>query len=267
MSGVHKIGNRVEELFAVAAGLSQTGRMKSTIYCVGNRILILNSDDSMIIEFLLREGESPFKTPVCFKADDYDGREFREEDGFIHFVSREGGWVKDVASKVPGKTPEQVGALFDGYATRAADALDKQDIHFALDAGLNSLLNPDLSHVEFLTDKDKKLIILQRNIYSGSIIRVERDASRGFGVSGSGIQDSIPVPFNPFGLRTPDYLALFAFVSNVMFSVCDPDNGSLVWIQSMDPRIEMSGVIGGCKYDSLGVVRQALEEESDGRQE
>jgi len=262
-----KVGNRIEELFSIAVGLEQTGRMKSTIYCLKDRIIIRNGDNSLMLELSLREGENPFEHPVAFKADDYDSKEFTEKDGFIHFITKNNGWVKDVSSRVPGSSPEEVAAVFDKLANQAADMIDQCDNRITLDKGIISLLNHDLSHIEFMTDDSGKLVIIQRNIYSGSIIHLSRDNKSGFGLAQrSGAQDIITKPISPVGLRTPDFLALFSFTDSIQLNFCDPE-GKLVWIDCPDTRLSMVGVVGGCTYDQMGTIRSALKETCDGREE
>lgn len=243
---MNKISDRIEGIFAHAVAMEQSGRLKSTIYCIENEIFILNSDNTVLLRFLLRKTETPFKHPVSFRANDYDSRSFYEEDGKIIFQTENENYVRTKSCSTPGDTPADIKALFEGY-----DKLTTNKI--ALNRDILSLLDDSLSHVE-VSAPAKELTIVQRNIYSGAIISVKRKKGEGFGSLAT--VDDISTTFGPIGLRTNDFGALFTFADNLTLSF--PTGGiDYCYVRSIDPKLAMEGVIAMCVYDELGGVEVA----------
>ena len=71
-----KITDLVEQIFAHAVALDQSGGLRNTIYAIGSEIYILNYDHTVLLRFRLRRSEACFETPVSFRANDYDSNGF-----------------------------------------------------------------------------------------------------------------------------------------------------------------------------------------------
>lgn len=252
---VNVISPRVEEIFSQAVALEQSGRMKNTVFATGDTIYILNFDQTILLRFKLRKSEAVFDHPVSFKANDYDSNKFYEEDGKIVFLSEGGGFQRKTSCTSPGDTPDDIAGLFDSYAVPDANMIrfNKQIL---------PLLEEKLSHLE-ISGVNGKLVVEQRNIYSGSVIELTRKEEGGFGMAS---EDDISSDFGPVGLRTNDFLALFAFLDSLTFYF--PDNGdNYCYVNSEDPRLVMDGFISLCAYDELGGITESKEAPNGGRKE
>lgn len=254
---MNRIGNRVEEIFSHAVALSQAGKLRNTIYCREDSVFILSSDQTVLLRFKLRPTEAPFKHPVSFRADDYDSRQFYEDDGKIVFITEGAGFTKSKSCSTPGDTPDDIAHLFDSY-----DAI--RDNRVRLHRDMLALLDGDLSHIEF-SAPSAKLHIIQRNIYSGTVLTLTRkEETDGLGL-GAAVQDSITDHFGPYGLRTNDFTALFSFIDKLSFYF-PKDTADYCCVRSDDPKMSMEGVISLCRYDELGGITESRGD-NNGRQE
>lgn len=232
-----KVNQRLENIFSHAVALQQSGRLRNTVYCLKNRVYILNQDQTVLLRFLLRKGEVEFHSPVSFSANDYDSQEMEEKDGRITFIQKAAGFVRAKACRTPDFSPEEVEQMF-----REKETADKNRVQ--LHSKVLSLLDGDLSHIEF-SSKKGKLSIIQRNVYSGSVTELRREEAGGLGI---GVKDELE-DFGPVGIRTPDFLALFAFTDSLSLYFPESD---WAWVQSDDPKMPMKGLLSRCAYDELG---------------
>jgi hypothetical protein len=246
----------LETIFAHAVALEQAGRMKNTIYCYGKEIFILNYDKTILLRFELSPMVKPFESAVGFNANDYDSSKFSEKDGKIVFFRSGGGFERKKSCAVPGKNFNEVKSLFEKFWNGASNELIGAKIN--LDKEVLSLLEEDLSHIEF-SSENKKLVILQRDLYSGTIIRIDRKKEGGLGLSSA--KDSIAEEFGPVGIRTNDLIALFSFSRdlNILFP---PAGKGYSLINGMSGK--MQGILAWCLYDEIGNIAEVI---NHGRQE
>ena len=248
---MHKVDTRIETIFAHAAAMNQAGRLRNTIYVQDKEVYILNSDRTVLLRFVLPASSSPFANPISFKASDYDSNTFYEEDGRIVFVTKSGDMVRKKSCSTPDLEPADVSQMFSRFKPI------KQN-RFQMHKNVIPLLNENLSHIEFL-GTNGNLMVVQRNIYNGTVLSIEREAAAGFGVNNA---DDINSDFGPLGLRTTDFLALFAFNDQLTFSF--PQGSRAGFCRVVGRNFKMSGVIALCLYDELGIITTELEG-SDGR--
>jgi hypothetical protein len=121
------------------------------------------------------------------------------------------------------------------------------------------LLNTDLSHIEFTVVEDKKIKILQRDIYSGTIIELSRKDLESEGLGLIEIGDTLPEKMNSIGIRTGDFLSLFNFNDKV--EIYFPPSGEYFIIEGA--HNQMSAIISGCLYDDIGSIKDLQEEKID----
>lgn len=249
-----KITNRIEDIFAHAVALDQGGRLRNTIYAIGPNIYILNSDSTVLLHFPLRKSEVAFENPVAFHANDYDSRNFVEEDGKIIFTTESDGFTRKKSCGTPEMSPKDVRKLFKKYEPNF-------DNQITLPREVLSLLDESLSHVEF-SGEDGKFKMVQRNIYSGAVLEITRK-------EGGMIKlDRVVSDFGPIGLRTNDFVALYSFMSSLTLNFPEDGDIDYAWIQGNDAKIAMSGIIACCLYDELGYITETRTGgESNGRQE
>ena len=233
-----KVNQRVENIFAHAVALQQNGRLRNTIYCKKMKIYIVNQDQTVILQFRLREGEEYFDTPVSFAANDYDSKNMEERDGKICFLQNDAGFDRVKSCKTPRMDTDDVDEMFRGFKLTPHNKV-------SLHKNILSLLEDNLSHIEFAA-VDGKLIISQRNIYSGSVISLTREKAKGLGFQETDKLDD----FAPIGLRTNDFIALFSFVDHINFYF--PIDQGYAWAKSRDKKMKMKVIISKCVYDELG---------------
>lgn len=244
-----KISQRIEDIFSHAAALQQSGRLRNTIYCVDSDVFVLNQDHTLLLRFRLREEESAFSNPISFDASDYDSRELEEREGRIEFLQREEGWCRTKSCKAPRFSSERVAEIFRDQGKPSGDRV-------TLPATILSMLDESLSHLEF-SCKDGHFQIVQRNIYTGTVVKLQQESSKGsMGLTVQSCGD-----FDPVGLRTSDFLALFSFADAVSFWF--GGSKERVHFKSDDPKVKMTGVISCCLYDELGGDFDGREESQD----
>lgn len=230
---------RMEMIFAHAAALQQSGRLKSTIYCRKRSIYVLNQDRTVLIHFPLRSNEPPFKRSLSFYANDYDSTQLTEQDGHICFVQRSGVYERQKSCQVPDITSKEIVTIFN---QRLATAKKTNKVTMTKD--FLTCLDESLSHIEFKGVKGH-LVALQRNIYSGTIIKIEKATAKGLGLFTEEVKD-----FKVFGLRTNDFVALFTFASSLSFFFAGKD---VVVFENTHHSMPFTGMLSRCVYDEIGV--------------
>lgn len=239
-----KITGTVEQIFAHAVGLDQNGGLKNTIFAIDDEIYIMNYDHTVLLRFGLRKSEAVFPHPISFRANDYDSNEFTEENGKITFHSANGDFVRKKSCAAPDLKPEDAQTLFYKY-------WDPDKTFFDLADTILPLIDRELSHIEFSARKGEQIKIVQRNIYSGALIEIQK--------SGQGMfQDEIQNDFGPVAIKTGDMLALYMFQDVLKFAFPRNDQEDYVLIQSgnMNKR-NMCGIIACCIYDEIIEIREA----------
>lgn len=232
-----KLSDRLETIFAHAVALQQSGRLRSTIYGIGRKVFILNQDHTVLLRFRLRKTDkNEFDPPISFNANDYDSQNIEVEDGCICFVQAAAGFERTKSCRTPAMSPDEVEELFQSFEVERTNTV-------ALHAKMLTLLDESLSHIEFSCE-DGELRIVQRNIYSGTVSEIKRKQSGGLLEQTDELED-----FEPIGLRTNDFLALFTFVDSLAFHFL-PDG--VICVDSKDSLMPMRALVSKCRYDELG---------------
>ena len=232
-----RVSYRLEDIFAHAVALQQSGRLRSTIFGIGRKVYILNQDHTALLRFRLRKVDKvEFDPPISFEANDYDSQEVDVQDGRICFVQKAAGFERTKSCRTPSLTPEDVEDLFRSFHVEETNTI-------VLHAKMLTLLDESLSHIEFSAE-DGELRIVQRNIYSGTVTEIKRKSSGGLLEVTDELED-----FEPTGLRTNDFMALFSFVDSLAFHFL-PDG--VICVDSKDARMPMRALISKCRYDELG---------------
>jgi len=239
-----KITGAVEQIFASAVALDQNGGMRNTVYALENKIYILNYDHSMLLRFRLRKSEAPFQHSVSFRANDYDSNEFFEDGEKIVFVSDKGGYQKKKSCGTPDFTPEQINEIFKKYQKQ-------EGIEVTISKDILTLLDTELSHIEFVGEKGKALKLIQRNIYSGTVLEIQEKNSGFF-------SQALEADIEPVAITTNNFSALFLFQDTLKFTFLTKGEEGCIIVQSMDAhKRDMRGVIAPCLYDEIIELKQA----------
>jgi hypothetical protein len=235
----------IETFFAHAVALEQRGRGKNMILLNGSDALIMNYDKTVILH---RELERfSFDDEMVLFASDYDSSDFEIQGERVVFKTSSDNFTRKKFCKVPGVSFSDVMEAFKkGDSLRAGDlpslTFDSTDL---------SLLDSGLSHVEFLS-REGKPVIIQRDIFSGSIIELT-PRKKGFGAK----EVKSGFDIEKIGMRTQDLDALLSFGGKA--TIIFPGNIMIATLPSF------KAVIGGCLYDELGNISY-LEGEDHGRQ-
>jgi hypothetical protein len=237
---MEKISNLVEQIFATAVALDQSGGLKNTIYAIGNEVFIMNYDHTVILRFKLRSNEANFEHPISFKANDYDSNQFEEKDGRITFHSSQDGYKKKKICGTTDLTPEEVKELFEGYLENVTE---KQTT--VLTKGMLPLMEEGLSHIEFFGENGSPIKMVQRNIYTGGITEIEK-AQDGF------FKETLTEDFGPVALKTADFQSLFTFQEQLKFQFPTGNDGVFIIVKSLKAsKRDMVGIIACCLYDEI----------------
>jgi hypothetical protein len=137
-----KVNNLVEELFAQAVALDQSGGLRNTVYAIGTEIFILNYDHTVLIRFKLRKSEGVFENPISFKANDYDSNVFEQQGNKIIFFAEKGEYQRKKVCGTTDLTPQEVKELYAKYM----DDLEERTT-VILSKDVIELLDTDLSHI------------------------------------------------------------------------------------------------------------------------
>jgi hypothetical protein len=228
-----KISSRVENIFAHAVAMDNRGQ-KNIIHCIGSAVYIVNFDHSMILRFKLRKSEQVFQSPISFNANDYDSSDFDEVDGKIVFNTSEGGYARKKFCRASDYNPEDIKKIYHEYTKN----IDDKHI-FYLSKKFCSLLEPELSHIEISSQKGK-LLVRQRNVYTGTIIEIEPKDTGFFS------ENNLPNSFGPVGLKTKDFTSLFTFCDSLAFI----PSGDFLWVKDHRKK-DFDGVLSFCRYDEI----------------
>lgn len=237
-----QINDRIEEIFSHAVALQQDGRFRNTIYCSGKMIYIINQDMTVLLRFPIRTFETEFEHPICFFANDYDSKSFEERNGKICFIQENSDYRRVKSCRVPPAKSMNPKDIFNSLP------LEKDKNRVRIRRSILNLLEEDLSHIEF-SCSGGVLSVVQRNIFSGSIIEVRKRDAKGLLIERDRTED-----FPTIALRTNDFSALFSFVDEIDF--CFSNNG-YVYLKSVAHKIRMDGAVSQCIYDEMGGYKNA----------
>lgn len=241
-----KITGQIEQIFAHAVALDQNGGLKNSIYADGKEVYIMNYDHTVLLRFRLRDSETIFDAPISFKANDYDSNEFYIEDDKIVFLSKIKGYERKKICGKADNSPEEVKKTFKGYMKK-----DLEGETLTIDSSILSLIDEDLSHIEFSGKKGESLKMIQRNIYTGGIVEISEMTEGIF-------ENTLESDFGPVGVKTKDFQALFTFQNTLKFQFPLGDETDYIVVRSIDQKKRnMIGVIALCLYDELIQLKEA----------
>lgn len=226
----------IEEIFQYAAKLDQSGKMKNTILCNEREVFIINFDKTILLSFILPVVCEDFKERIIFDANDYDSSIFEVEGNSVVFKQVENGYVRKKKCGVNKSLDfDAISTLYYRYSRKKTTA------SFGLRREIMDLLQDDLSHVEIHNDNGLKII--QRDIFSGTVIEITKDKS-GLDILAS---DNLG-QFEPMGLRTVDLDALFSYDRELSFSFVPGLNYFIV----NGKTTKMKGILSWCLFDEIG---------------
>ncbi len=238
-----QIDSLTEMMFSQAVALAQNGRMKSTIHCKGDEIFILNMDNTILLRY---QSPQEFDEPFSFFSNDYESRRIRVEEGKVVFITNAGGLRRTKVCPAPKIAFADVKKIWEGFSPAKSESI-------TLVKEMASLLEEGLSHIEVSKTAGGPVVLLQRDIYSGSRVEVERNKSN----AGLLDIDDDDLAFGPVGIRTVDFAALFVFSDSLTWYV---QKGKR-WVYFEDNTGRLSGILSTCLYDELGDVGSVTDDD------
>jgi hypothetical protein len=157
----------------------------------------------------------------------------------VVFVTNAGGLRRTKVCPAPKIVFADVKKIWEGFEPDKSQSI-------TLVKEMSSLLEDGLSHIEVSKTAGGPVVLLQRDIYSGSRVEVERNKS------GSGLLDidDEDFVFGPIGIRTVDFAALFVFSDSLTWYVQEGKR----WVYFEDNTGRLSGILSTCLYDELGNI-------------
>lgn len=234
------VRDRIKGIFAYCLEMDNRG-VKNIIHCIGSNIYIVNFDYSMILRFSLRRIRTNFDSPISFNANKYKSLNFgftEDEDGNNTVFISHSEPHKRKKNHGSSDSKLDIEAIKKQYR-RLIEKAKNNDYTFFLSDGIIPLLEKDLSHTE-ISVENSKLIIRQRNIYTGDLIEITRKDSVFLTVN------KLPANRPPYALKTEDFMRLFAISKSLEFI---PTENFLVVKDAV--RDDFDGVLSFCTYDGL----------------
>jgi len=241
------MNDAAKNILAHAVALAQSGRLKNEIHLGGRTVYVSNFDNTVLLKFDELVGVN-FEE-VGFEANDYEGDKFKVVDGKVIFEQISNGIIREKICSVSERTFSEIEDLYNKYYLP-----DKAIVELDLYQTILSLLEEGLSHIEISAEKGRAQII-QRDIYSGKIIRLKMDRKGFFSA------DKVTGDFGPMGMRTSDFQAVFSFCNRVKFSFHSDMNYCLI----RGDKFKMTGVIAGCLYDEMGQIETVEPRKQKGK--
>lgn len=156
------------------------------------------------------------------------------KDGRICFIKTKNGYTREKNCRPTQTTPQEVRKYF---AERFKQTSTTNQISFRKE--FLSLLDRRSSHLEF-NGTEGKMLVRQRCIYTSNIITIKPDHSQG-------VEGHLLQPFEPMGLRTKDFCALFSFSNEITFYFSGRD---IVLFRNRDGDIPFEGFVNVGRYGS-----------------
>lgn len=232
-----KIDIVTELIFSQAVSLSQNGKMKSIIHCGEEEIFIQNMDNTILLRF---QSPQKFVESFSFYANDYESSLMEVKERKIAFVSTSGSWKKIKTCAAPKTTRAEILKVWK-------DHKPNKEYPFHLNKEICSFLEENLSHIE-IEKRRGKLKLVQRDIYSGSRIEIQANDAKEFLLD----MNETKFSFDPIGIRTVDFMALFSLVDSMVFYFQPEKN----WLYFESQETIMDGILSTCLYDELGYIAE-----------
>lgn len=230
-----------EVMFSQAVALNQNGKMKSTIHCGENNIFIFNMDNTILLKY---NSPQKFEQSFSFFANDYESPQLSIEAGQVIFESFQNGLRRSKTCPSPKTSYSDVLEMWKKF-------LPDKNYSVILIKDMSGMMDEGLSHIEISKKSGSGIQLLQRDIYSGQKILVEK--SKSYGGMFEDFADDFAIP--PVGIRTMDFGALFTFTNSLTWYF-QPDKN---WIYFEDNEGKLSGIIATCIYDEMSEVANVKE--------
>lgn len=237
----------VEEVFALGLNVTKIGRLNATVYWKEDAVIILNSDNTLLVKF--EELRPSRKDEVSFYVKDYEGMNIQTDKGEVIFTSSNDLYEKQKCCIVPPYGFDRLDDILDEHKSHKTGGVEMMDVSDKL----LSLLDEGLSHVEFVF-KDEEMIIVQRDIYTGQRLEIREKSNDGLF---SPTKNHRGKGLDKIGFRTKDIQSLFLLNPFVCFYFVSPN---YTWVENKQEHFK--GILSNCIYDQLGNLNILGDEKS-----
>lgn len=243
---------RIEDVLTFALQLNRNIG-DTTVHLKGRVAFVVNSDRTVLAKI---SGLVEAYDEVGFVTTDFEGDSYRALKDRVTFVQRSGRFMREKTCSTPDLKFGDVEEAFERLVGE-----DEGKVTVRMESGVCKVLNQDLSHVELWAEQTG-FRLLQRDMYSGSVIRITEARAEGPSVSLFDLKSVEGVPKGrsvKVALRTKDLIGLLMASPNSVYSlgekfcvVRDCDSGEFV------------AVISSCVYDNI-FIDTTIEETEDER--
>ena len=244
MSNVMKLSRETEWIFETAVALEKDIKMRNAVLCRGSNVWIVNFDRTLILKYPIK---GIFKNDVSFYSSEYDSSNFIEEGGSLQFIKYYDGYErKKVSSAMFTLTDFDIDQLWKELLVKKP-----YDVEFSMSEKVISLFRDDLSHIEVQISPEKKIVFVQRDIFSGNIVYVKKRDKPGLLADPN---EKVLKVVEPFAIRINDLAAILYKEGNVKFHLSEKSPGRC-HIQAS----KFEAIVSWCVYDELGTVTYLKE--------
>ena len=160
------------------------------------------------------------------------------ENGTIAFETASGDLSRKKTCSVPKANFAYVEKLWAGFVPEKA-------MKAVFTSKMTPLLEDGLSHIEVSKKANSGVLLLQRDIYTGSRVEIRENAAMK-----SLLSEGDDAEFGPVGIRTNDFTALFSFVDTLNWYFQKDKS----WAFFEDNEGIIQGILAQCLYDELGDI-------------
>jgi len=244
--------NSVEKIFALGMNSEKMGRMNASVYWKGDSVIILNSDNTMMLKFTGLSPRLPEGKECKFFVKDYENIHMEMEGDDVIFLVKGDDYTKKKYCKAPLNTFDELDVLLSAHRNEKKEEETLEKIGtISLSNKIIELLDDSLSHVEMIGEKGE-FILIQRDIYTGQRNEIRERKKGGLLLKKTSLDFDVKI-----GMRTCDLESLFLLLSSVEFSFFS----DFTKVASAN----FSGLIANCSYDMLGELSPLKKDDTGGK--
>lgn len=222
----------MKKALMLSHSLYQRGnRGSNTVYYESGVLYLLNEERTLISRFEIVDFK---EKSFSFFISDYDADKIEDDGDFVKFIQENSQYRREKSCRKPELTFKACDDIF----TSLWKETGKNKL--SLNDSIRSLIDESLSHIEIHSDNGNP-IICQRDIYTGSFIKITPSSKGFFNTSGK-LKD-----FERVAMKTDDFLGMLLFDQNVQFLFYDEE-----YTQAWSNHFK--AIVGNCVYDELGTL-------------
>ena len=240
---------KLEDVAVIGVGMSRGTAADAFLLSKAGVAYLVNAESTILVRY---DGVTDSTSEQRWKCADWERGTVEMDGDQVVFRSESGGCSRSKRCSAPAITFGEVDEAWKTLSARVGPDVPKvtlTDALFKESKGRSAALDEGLSHVE-LWYVDGRVILKQRDLYSGSLIEVDVQSAGGIGFFAEELK-----PFDRTAMRTRDLLALFLLEASLDFQLGD----HVMAVRGSG----FQAIVGNCVYDDMYSVKEL----SDGRKE